>query len=75
LSLENIRALPGVEDVSRDRDAYEIRVTEAEPVLRQLFLLDARLAGVEVSSAGLEEAFLALTQNDNGNSKPENSGR
>jgi hypothetical protein len=37
-------------------------------VLRELFLRDERLSGVEVISAGLEEAFLALTQD---NSKSE----
>ena len=73
LHIQTIRAFPGVVEVRRDRDVYEIRVTEAEPVLRQLFLRDATVSGIEVVGAGLEEAFLALTQN--GNSQPQTSGR
>jgi len=40
-------------------------VAEAESVLRELFARDAKLSGLEVTSAGLEEAFLALTRDDN----------
>jgi ABC-2 type transport system ATP-binding protein len=74
LQIETVRAFPGVMDVKRDRDVYEIRVVEAEPVLRELLLRDSAVHGIEVVGAGLEEAFLALTQNDNGNSQPQ-SGR
>ncbi|MGH9499181.1 MAG: ATP-binding cassette domain-containing protein [Terriglobales bacterium] len=73
LHIETIRAFPGVAEVRRDREVYEIRVIEAEPVLRQLFLRDANISGIEVVGAGLEEAFLALTQN--GSSQPQTSGR
>jgi ABC-2 type transport system ATP-binding protein len=45
----------------------EIQAREAEPVVRELLARDASLSGLEVTSAGLEEAFLALTQ-DNGES-------
>jgi ABC-2 type transport system ATP-binding protein len=62
LAIETVRSLPGVIEVRRDRDALEIRTTSAEPVLRELLMRDAGLSDVEVSSAGLEEAFLALTQ-------------
>ena len=68
VNIETVGALPGVLEVRRDRAGYEIRVSEAEPVLRELFRLDPNLSGTEVSSAGLEEAFLALTQNGNSNS-------
>jgi ABC-2 type transport system ATP-binding protein len=61
LDIETVRSLPGVNDVRRDRDALEIRAASAEPILRELLARDAGLAGVEVTSAGLEEAFLALT--------------
>ena len=63
LDIETVRAFPGVAAVRRDRDGYEIRAAEAEPVLRELFLRDPALCGIEVAGAGLEEAFLALTQN------------
>lgn len=61
LSLDEVRQIPGVIAVTTDREALEIRAALAEPVLRELFLRDAMLRGLEVSSAGLEEAFLALT--------------
>jgi ABC-2 type transport system ATP-binding protein len=66
LDIETVRTLPGVIEVRRDREAMEIRTASAEPILRELLMRDSGLAGVEVSSAGLEEAFLALT-NGNGN--------
>lgn len=68
LPIETVRALPGVIEVRQDRDALEIRVARAEPVLRELLTRDAGLADVEVTSAGLEEAFLSLTQNNDNNS-------
>jgi ABC-2 type transport system ATP-binding protein len=68
LDIETVRDLPGVLDVSRNRDALEIRAASAEPVLRELLMRDPGLSGIEVSSAGLEEAFLALTQ-DQSNAK------
>jgi ABC-2 type transport system ATP-binding protein len=62
LSIETVRALPGVVKVRRDREALEIHAAEAEPILRELLMRDPQLSGLDVSSAGLEEAFLALTQ-------------
>jgi ABC-2 type transport system ATP-binding protein len=64
LDLSVVRGMPGVLDVRQDREALAIHVAEAEPVLRQLLARDPQLSGVEVTSAGLEEAFLALTQED-----------
>jgi len=61
LDIETVRALPGVIEVRRDRDALEIRAVSAEPMLRELLMRDPGLSGIEVTSAGLEEAFLALT--------------
>jgi len=65
LNVETVRRLPGVIAVENDRESLEIRVTAAEPVLREMLMLDPGLSGLEVSSAGLEEAFLALTAEDN----------
>jgi ABC-2 type transport system ATP-binding protein len=65
LDAETVRRLPGVIEVENKRDALEIRVASAEPVLREMLMLDAGLSGLEVASAGLEEAFLALTAEDN----------
>ncbi len=61
LDIATVLRLPGVIDVRRDRDGLEIRAAEAEPVLRELLRCDPSLSGIEVASAGLEEAFLALT--------------
>lgn len=66
LPLDLVRGLPGVLDARQDREAFEIQAAEAEPVIRELLARDPQLSGIEVSSAGLEEAFLALTQ-DNSN--------
>jgi ABC-2 type transport system ATP-binding protein len=65
LDIETVRALPGVIEVRRDRDALEIHAAEAEAILRELLMRDTRLSGIEVTSAGLEEAFLALTGTNN----------
>jgi ABC-2 type transport system ATP-binding protein len=65
LDIETVRAFAGVAEVRRDRDSYEIRVADAEPVLRELLMRDSTVHGIEVVGAGLEEAFLALTQNGN----------
>jgi len=66
LDIEMVRGLPGVIEVRRDREGLEIRARSAEPILRELLMRDERLSGIEVTSAGLEEAFLALTSANNG---------
>jgi len=70
LDLNAVRRIPGVIEAKSDREAFEIHTSEAEPVVRELLNRDSSLSGLEVTSAGLEEAFLALTQesNRNGNS-------
>jgi ABC-2 type transport system ATP-binding protein len=65
LSVASLRQIAGVVEVKQDREAVEIHAAEAEPIVRTLLARDPRLSGLEVTSAGLEEAFLALTQ-DNG---------
>ena len=65
LSPAALRQIPGVNEVKEDREAVEIHAREAEPVVRELLARDPELSGLEITSAGLEEAFLALTH-DNG---------
>ena len=65
LSSASLLQIPGVTDVRQDRNAVEIHAREAETVVRTLLARDPSLSGLEITSAGLEEAFLALTQ-DNG---------
>lgn len=62
LSLDSLRQISGVSEVKDDREAVELHAAEAEPVVRELLARDPMLRGLEVTSAGLEEAFLALTQ-------------
>ena len=65
LSLDEIRGIPGVQQITADRQKYQLQVQAAEPVVRELLQRDYWLSDLEVTSAGLEEAFLALTQNQN----------
>ena len=53
--------LPTVTAVKQDREALVITVENAEAVTREMLLRDPGLRGLEISSAGLEDAFLALT--------------
>ena len=69
LSIAQVRAISGVIDVKAEGDSLLIQTAVAEPVLRELLARDANVSGLEVTSAGLEEAFLALTTN------PESNGR
>jgi ABC-2 type transport system ATP-binding protein len=62
LSTGVIRALPGVVDVQDDRNEMVIHTSRAEDVLRELLNRDLDISGIEVAGAGLEDAFLALTQ-------------
>ena len=62
LSVNTLRQIPGVTEAREDREAVELHAVEAEPIVRELLARDAHLSGLEVTSAGLEEAFLALTQ-------------
>jgi ABC-2 type transport system ATP-binding protein len=65
LTNDAVRALQGVVDVRQDREAIEIQTSDAESVVRELFSLDAHLSGLEVTRVGLEDAFIALTHEDN----------
>ncbi len=62
LNLASLRQIPGVTLAQQDREAVELHTGEAEPVVRELLARDATLSGLEITTAGLEEAFLALTQ-------------
>jgi len=64
LPIATVCSLPGVMEVRSDRGAFVINATVAEPVLRELFRRDPEVSEIEVTSAGLEEAFLALTQDN-----------
>jgi len=61
LTPELIRVLCDVEHVTREGDTTTIVTAEPERVLRMLLAQDDALQDLEVSGAGLEEAFLAIT--------------
>jgi ABC-2 type transport system ATP-binding protein len=64
LTLGNLLQIPGVIEVKQDREAVEIQARDAERVVRVLLDEDPKLSGLEITTAGLEEAFLALTQDN-----------
>jgi ABC-2 type transport system ATP-binding protein len=63
LPIERIRPLPGVQSVRQDGASLEILTSDADALARRLIELDAALSGLEITGAGLEEAFLTLTAN------------
>ena len=67
LTVDEVRTLAGVEEVRQNREGLEIRAASAENVIRELLARDPGLCGLEVSTAGLEEAFLALTRESHSN--------
>jgi ABC-2 type transport system ATP-binding protein len=64
LPIAKICSIPGVLEVRTDRDAIVINTASPDSVLRELFRRDSQISGIEVTSAGLEEAFLALTHDN-----------
>ena len=67
LTHEALSALPGVTRVDTQSDGVRLMTADAEATARALLLQDATVAGLEIRSAGLEEAFLALTNADTAN--------
>jgi ABC-2 type transport system ATP-binding protein len=62
LEPHDVRHWSGVQDARRDRQRLELTVTDAEKIVHQLLVTDTRLTELEVSRAGLAEAFNELTQ-------------
>jgi ABC-2 type transport system ATP-binding protein len=56
-----LQALPGVQRVTREGDVWIVLTLDPEGGLAQLFRQGVRIEHLEVADAGLEEAFLALT--------------
>ena len=57
-----LAALPFVTIVTRDGKITEVLTSNSEAVVRELLERDRSLSNLEVTSAGLEEAFLTLTR-------------
>lgn len=55
--------LPGVLDVSLDGRRVQMRCADSDATVREVLRRYADLCNLEVTAAGLEEAFIALTSN------------
>ena len=67
LRQNEIENIPEVSSVLPQESRMEILTSQVEPVLRELFLRDPGLTGLEVSNSTLEDAFLKIV----GTGKPE----
>ena len=68
LSAAQIERIPGVSSIRQDGAATELLTNDAESVARELLMTDGSLSGLEITGAGLEEAFLAITSSTAGHS-------
>jgi ABC-2 type transport system ATP-binding protein len=62
-TIEDLHTLAGVQFVQRIDNKFEIYTMQPEAILAPLFKSEVELSDLEVVGAGLEEAFLALTDN------------
>lgn len=64
LSPELLRAWHGVQAVVVEDGRTKLTVAEAEPIVRKLLASDAHIEDLEIHRAGLAEAFLELTRDE-----------
>jgi len=64
LSIETMRAWPGVQQVSEKAGRRQIVTQDAETVLRLLLGADSGVSDIEVRAAGLGDALAELTRDD-----------
>jgi ABC-2 type transport system ATP-binding protein len=62
LSVEQVREWAGVDAVSGRDNRLDIEARTAEPIVRQLLASDPLLSELEVTRAGLAEAFVQITK-------------
>ncbi|HYO18123.1 MAG TPA: ABC transporter ATP-binding protein [Dermatophilaceae bacterium] len=62
--------LAGVDRINREGDLYELWTSDSDAVVRQLVSTGVPFVDLEVSTASLEEAFLALTSPGNQTATP-----
>ncbi len=65
LRRSDIESIPDVNGVSQQESRMEILTSQVEPVLRELFIRDPNLSGLEVSNSTLEDAFLKIVETGN----------
>lgn len=61
LTVAELRAMPFVASLTHAAGITEVLTVNAEAFVRELLSRDASVSGLEVTSAGLEEAFFELT--------------
>jgi ABC-2 type transport system ATP-binding protein len=66
LALADLRAISTVQDVRQLDTFFDVYTYYPEVVLATLFRCDIAISDLEVTGAGLEEAFLSLTHASNG---------
>jgi ABC-2 type transport system ATP-binding protein len=64
LRAPDLPELAGVERSSRDGDRHELWTADSDALVRQLVTTGTAFTDLEVATASLEEAFLALTSTD-----------
>jgi ABC-2 type transport system ATP-binding protein len=62
--LDELRALPGVVSAERRGDAVVLSCSDSDAAIRALLAAEPAARDIEVTGAGLEEAFLELTTGD-----------
>ncbi|HEY2498353.1 MAG TPA: ABC transporter ATP-binding protein [Candidatus Angelobacter sp.] len=62
LGRDEIESIPEVAGISEQESRVEILTSQVEPVLRELFVRDPNLSGLEVSNSTLEDAFLKIVE-------------
>ena len=62
LKAADVESWPSVTRARRDGATLEIIATEGDQVVRQLMSVDPTVSALEITSPGLEDAFLALTE-------------
>ncbi|HJQ44365.1 MAG TPA: ABC transporter ATP-binding protein [Jatrophihabitantaceae bacterium] len=64
VDIDTLRGLPGVTDVQRLGESVVLHCSDSDAALRALLLSEPAARDIEVTSAGLEQAFLQLTGSD-----------
>lgn len=64
LSLPTIREIAGVTDARSNGLSIEILSKQPERTVRELLALDTELSGLEITSAGLDDAFLSIIHDE-----------
>jgi ABC-2 type transport system ATP-binding protein len=62
--VESLLAVPGVSTAERRGDAVDLRCTDSDAAIRALLERYPSLRDIEITGAGLEDAFLQLTGDD-----------